>query len=181
MSSCVLCFFFSSRRRHTSCALVTGVQTCALPISCRRSGRLVTDTRVDPLRDYANFKKSIRDFHTWLGGTVSGACDIDFCSERNGHFLFLEAKPYYRGITLGYGQHLLLYRLAKQPNTTLYLVGETEDLLYVVDYSTPIPPRFGRRSGKSVVTWDPALCIGKRKDEVRALVESWWERASRVG
>src|SRR3546814_3341746 len=29
---CVL-FFFSSRRRHTRCALVTGVQTCALPIS----------------------------------------------------------------------------------------------------------------------------------------------------
>src|SRR3546814_1193236 len=31
----VMCmfFFFSSRRRHTRCALVTGVQTCALPIS----------------------------------------------------------------------------------------------------------------------------------------------------
>src|SRR3546814_8857719 len=29
---CVV-FFFSSRRRHTRCALVTGVQTCALPIS----------------------------------------------------------------------------------------------------------------------------------------------------
>src|SRR3546814_5822814 len=28
---CVV-FFFSSRRRHTRCALVTGVQTCALPI-----------------------------------------------------------------------------------------------------------------------------------------------------
>src|SRR3546814_2480072 len=28
----VFIFFFSSRRRHTSCALVTGVQTCALPI-----------------------------------------------------------------------------------------------------------------------------------------------------
>src|SRR3546814_3945646 len=28
-------FFFSSRRRHTRCALVTGVQTCALPISRR--------------------------------------------------------------------------------------------------------------------------------------------------
>src|SRR3546814_3358914 len=27
-----MCFFFSSRRRHTICALVTGVQTCALPI-----------------------------------------------------------------------------------------------------------------------------------------------------
>src|SRR3546814_2366110 len=28
----VVLFFFSSRRRHTRCALVTGVQTCALPI-----------------------------------------------------------------------------------------------------------------------------------------------------
>src|SRR3546814_7450462 len=27
------CFFFASRKRHTRCALVTGVQTCALPIS----------------------------------------------------------------------------------------------------------------------------------------------------
>src|SRR3546814_3606599 len=35
--SCMLfvCFFFSSRRRHTSCALVTGGQTCALPICSR--------------------------------------------------------------------------------------------------------------------------------------------------
>src|SRR3546814_7802658 len=38
MADGVLCsdllhFFFSSRRRHTRCALVTGVQTCALPIS----------------------------------------------------------------------------------------------------------------------------------------------------
>src|SRR3546814_5453471 len=30
---CFFFFFFSSRRRHTRCALVTGVQTCALPIS----------------------------------------------------------------------------------------------------------------------------------------------------
>src|SRR3546814_7708876 len=30
--SFVVYFFFSSRRRHTRCALVTGVQTCALPI-----------------------------------------------------------------------------------------------------------------------------------------------------
>src|SRR3546814_1772589 len=33
LSGCVAFFFFSSRRRHTMCALVTGVQTCALPIS----------------------------------------------------------------------------------------------------------------------------------------------------
>src|SRR3546814_12038160 len=31
-------FFFSSRRRHTICALVTGVQTCALPISSPNHG-----------------------------------------------------------------------------------------------------------------------------------------------
>src|SRR3546814_1917288 len=41
---CSICFFFSSRRRHTRCALVTGVQTCALPIwgtrvLTRRGGR----------------------------------------------------------------------------------------------------------------------------------------------
>src|SRR3546814_958818 len=36
-------FLFSSRRRHTICALVTGVQTCALPIS---SGRNDTAARV---------------------------------------------------------------------------------------------------------------------------------------
>src|SRR3546814_8286891 len=33
MLICWYYFFFSSRRRHTRCALVTGVQTCALPIS----------------------------------------------------------------------------------------------------------------------------------------------------
>src|SRR3546814_3329490 len=37
-----LCFFFSSRRRHTRCALVTGVQTCALPILRGLDGRFVT-------------------------------------------------------------------------------------------------------------------------------------------
>src|SRR3546814_7365560 len=35
-SGVVVFFFFSSRRRHTRCALVTGVQTCALPISGSR-------------------------------------------------------------------------------------------------------------------------------------------------
>src|SRR3546814_4430376 len=41
MCSCclVVYFFFSSRIRHTRCALVTGVQTCALPI-CVSSSRV---------------------------------------------------------------------------------------------------------------------------------------------
>src|SRR3546814_7926758 len=39
-------FFFSSRRRHTRCALVTGVQTCALPICWNQmnGARKITDT-----------------------------------------------------------------------------------------------------------------------------------------
>src|SRR3546814_18731257 len=43
-------FFFSSRRRHTRCALVTGVQTCALPISSR-TDRL--GARLGPVRGEA--------------------------------------------------------------------------------------------------------------------------------
>src|SRR3546814_2661199 len=38
-------FFFSSRRRHTKCALVTGVQTCALPIYPNRTVRKIWGTR----------------------------------------------------------------------------------------------------------------------------------------
>src|SRR3546814_16179023 len=41
-----MCFFFSSRRRHTRCALVTGVQTCSLPISV---AALVEGLARDPL------------------------------------------------------------------------------------------------------------------------------------
>src|SRR3546814_5412530 len=61
-------FFFSSRRRHTRCALVTGVQTCALPIFCLSpracadrgllllggfSDRVVTGKNVKPRDDAA--------------------------------------------------------------------------------------------------------------------------------
>src|SRR3546814_9306613 len=45
----MLSFFFSSRRRHTSSALVTGVQTCALPISFGGGGL------VSSARDYDRF------------------------------------------------------------------------------------------------------------------------------
>src|SRR3546814_123004 len=42
-------FFFSSRRRHTRCALVTGVQTCALPIFMSVFEFLVLENRHDTL------------------------------------------------------------------------------------------------------------------------------------
>src|SRR3546814_10544459 len=45
--SAVSIFFFSSRRRHTRCALVTGVQTCALPICLGEQGAPEPDKAAD--------------------------------------------------------------------------------------------------------------------------------------
>src|SRR3546814_1987428 len=45
---CSVFFFFSSRRRHTRCALVTGVQTCALPI-CKITDHGVIPRRLTPI------------------------------------------------------------------------------------------------------------------------------------
>src|SRR3546814_3231689 len=45
----VFYFFFSSRRRHTRCALVTGVQTCALPISAFRHHNHNDPQGADPM------------------------------------------------------------------------------------------------------------------------------------
>src|SRR3546814_19945026 len=62
-------FFFSSRRRHTRCALVTGGQTCALPISrspsgssrkATRSNRGTFSPRSKPTRRRWNLKQSTR-------------------------------------------------------------------------------------------------------------------------
>src|SRR3546814_7167882 len=66
----LLCFFFSSRRRHTRCALVTGVQTCALPIfpvPTLAGGQAETivvdpsDTLIDYVTDLASRAEAIRN------------------------------------------------------------------------------------------------------------------------
>src|SRR3546814_5687719 len=59
-------FFFSSRRRHTRCALVTGVQTCALPI-CSWGGRQAVHGQVE------SGEKSLGQIHAWVG-EPSGNC-----------------------------------------------------------------------------------------------------------
>src|SRR3546814_17351251 len=67
----LLYFCFSSRRRHTSCALVTGVQTCALPISL--DGRKTTVN--EELKDrYSALEESKAD--------VMGVWNILFMMER---------------------------------------------------------------------------------------------------
>src|SRR3546814_2347427 len=81
--SCFYFFFFSRRRRHPICALVTAVQTCALPISLLESRPLVADIadrsalaasiapdKVWPARDYFLAKaEEQRERHERFGDT----------------------------------------------------------------------------------------------------------------
>src|SRR3546814_5870955 len=57
---CVL-FFFSSRRRHTRCALVTGVQTCALPIYKIISGEGADKLAANLVAEWTRLKPENRD------------------------------------------------------------------------------------------------------------------------
>src|SRR3546814_4887885 len=57
------CFFFSSRRRHTRCALVTGVQTCALPITRTKRRRGARGAR-------PSFKDAVARLADALAATV---------------------------------------------------------------------------------------------------------------
>src|SRR3546814_11917389 len=55
---CISCVFFcSSRRRHTRCALVTGVQTCALPIAAPTIPRFRNFAPVLPQHIRAEFER----------------------------------------------------------------------------------------------------------------------------
>src|SRR3546814_19350047 len=55
----MLFFFFSSRRRHTRCALVTGVQTCALPIFVRASCQSRTSGATVVVMNEENFLSQV--------------------------------------------------------------------------------------------------------------------------
>src|SRR3546814_1166218 len=66
-------FFFSSRRRHTRCALVTGVQTCALPIwpPCRSTVKRPSRLRPLPPRQAGGFPlTSTAPRSTWASGVM---------------------------------------------------------------------------------------------------------------
>src|SRR3546814_14857476 len=76
---CVI-FFFSSRRRHTTCALVTGVQTCALPIFLLARTARKTMDRVG--------LESLDDACHGLGDQLTG-----FCRSRQAEMPVPECKP----------------------------------------------------------------------------------------
>src|SRR3546814_12989890 len=55
-------FFFSSRRRHTRCALVTGVQTCALPISAEQAAQAADPMPAAWPAEPAAFTQAVRAY-----------------------------------------------------------------------------------------------------------------------
>src|SRR3546814_19102933 len=63
LSSICIMFFFSSRRRHTRCALVTGVQTCALPISGASHHKPVLRSKCVPLVAQAPPGRDLQTLH----------------------------------------------------------------------------------------------------------------------
>src|SRR3546814_8065590 len=80
-----MCFFFSSRRRHTRCALVTGVQTCALPIyegrgpclaTCRRTDLKDRRMEIGPIRNDDDHRAAVDEIRA-LWNAEAGSADED--------------------------------------------------------------------------------------------------------
>src|SRR3546814_2595946 len=103
--------FFSSRRRHTRCALVTGVQTCALPISPSRD-RPQWLPRTDPGRCVSLAAYSCRDSRGFEGSAFSprsllsplrgtGAIMRDIAPRRRGGKRVVEGKSVSISVDIG--------------------------------------------------------------------------------
>src|SRR3546814_13790691 len=83
-------FFFSSRRRHTRCALVTGVQTCALPISVSGRGNGLISSVVVALRDACGVALDVADYNEHAigqGSDVAAAAYLE-CTTPDGRTVF---------------------------------------------------------------------------------------------
>lgn len=127
------------------------------------------------LRDFDKWSQSLRNYE-WLGTVVPGAMDVDVLIERRGHFLVLEAKPWTRGVNVGFGQHLALKALAALDEFDVYLVGEVEgkDTLYVVRYDDRDPVMNQTRP----VWFPPRRFMRTDKEGLRGIVQGWYKEAS---
>src|SRR3546814_10344052 len=82
----LLLFFFSSRRRHTRCALVTGVQTCALPIFGARAavtyGIAPTKWRVGVQKPFApRYSRAMTSLTATENDAIERAADAPMLSQ----------------------------------------------------------------------------------------------------
>src|SRR3546814_12023351 len=89
-------FFFSSRRRHTRCALVTGVQTCALPISVGDDGLVVAlfDNgqsrpvyRIPPARFASPENLAVHDGNAYQATNASGGMFLSASGENGAGYV----------------------------------------------------------------------------------------------
>src|SRR3546814_6250198 len=83
----LVAFCFASKRLHTSCALVTGVQTCALPISLQQNCTLLWCTStskgafVDPGGDLGRLKAAASQHGVEIEKILITHGHIDHCGE----------------------------------------------------------------------------------------------------
>lgn len=128
----------------------------------------------DELRSFSSWQRSLRNFD-FLTSAVPGGMDIDLMVERAGNFLFIEGKHYNHGIHVNYGQHKALFSLCRQPNTTVYLIGETDGLkFHLLRYDPEVKPQFVRK-GRVSAYWAPERFIPVSRNGLTDVVVQWWE------
>src|SRR3546814_2130586 len=111
----VFCCFFSSRRRHTRCALVTGVQTCALPVAgaggilplmaaSAQTGLTPDNRRSESLAAAApGLAAAIGDWQAWLRDEKRASPHTCLAYRRDlAHFLAFLADHHGDALTLGH-------------------------------------------------------------------------------
>src|SRR3546814_269699 len=113
-------FFFSSRRRHTRCALVTGVQTCALPIfghlprRCSSAPQSNRDSGAIRVRNFARaYRIALSHGRFHYADGASPGVDLRTNAHRNAELI--RNMPDKRALECGYAERLqmLLEHLGK--------------------------------------------------------------------
>lgn len=135
---------------------------------------------MDPLRSFDSFKRSLRDFLSWLPKSVPGAMDIDCLLERHGHILIVEGKPWDSrgGVYLTYGQYKALVALSSKEDTTVLLVGQDGDAWRFLNLAKARKPEFHKNGphGQSAMWYAEAAFTATDRQQFGLLVEQWYQR-----
>jgi len=124
------------------------------------------------MRNLESWAGSLRDFESWVGDSVPGGMDVDFLCERNGKFIILEGKPWYKGVNISWGQHKAMKSLAAIDQFSVYLVGEKDGRFYLMPYSDARPV-YHRPSAY----WEAKHFIPTDVAGLQTLLSTWWENA----